>query len=104
MTNLTNNQSGEDATSTPSSTPDDAGGTKNGTDRNVPAHCYGEWTKYTPCSRTCGGGVRMSYQHPVVSYTCRHATQPRERTKFCATEPCEIPSNYLRPATYLRQA
>lgn len=30
---------------------------------DVTAHWWGEWTKWTACTRTCGGGVKSQERH-----------------------------------------
>ncbi|KAK6176237.1 hypothetical protein SNE40_014557 [Patella caerulea] len=52
---------------------------------------WGDWEKYGPCSRTCGGGVKDKIRHcnnPVPSNLGKYCLGKRKKYKSCNTKPC----------------
>ncbi|KAK2179984.1 hypothetical protein NP493_463g00024 [Ridgeia piscesae] len=59
-------------------------------------HEWGEWTPYSPCSRTCGAGVRYRSRYCVnFSSSTKFVTMPtmcpgeEQMYELCNTQPCE---------------
>lgn len=52
---------------------------------------WGEWSTWTPCSRTCGAGVSMRRRecdHPKPSGGGQFCIGERERYRVCNTQTC----------------
>ncbi|XP_012936105.1 A disintegrin and metalloproteinase with thrombospondin motifs 9 [Aplysia californica] len=60
---------------------------------------WGLWRAYGPCSRTCGGGVKMKYReckNPVPENGGRYCLGPRVRYKSCNIKACPVDSRDFR--------
>ncbi|XP_030063560.1 ADAMTS-like protein 2 [Microcaecilia unicolor] len=70
---------------------------------DVTAHWWGEWTKWTACTRTCGGGVKSQERHclqqrrksvnGVGNKTCSGTPK---RYQLCKTEECPMNGRSFR--------
>lgn len=52
---------------------------------------WGEWSKWTPCSLTCGGGVQESHRNcdnPVPENGGKYCSGSRKKYRSCNTQPC----------------
>ncbi|CAK9295520.1 unnamed protein product [Gordionus sp. m RMFG-2023] len=52
---------------------------------------WGEWSEFTPCSRSCGGGVMTSSRtctDPIPANNGRYCLGRRSRAKSCNTQEC----------------
>ena len=59
---------------------------------NLVTGTWGQWSSYSECSQTCGGGSKTRRrkcsnpsQHGIVSI----CVGPAEETVMCGTEPCK---------------
>ncbi|XP_077162842.1 ADAMTS-like protein 2 isoform X3 [Paroedura picta] len=62
---------------------------------DVTAHWWGEWTKWTACTRTCGGGVKSQERHclrqrrkAVTGLANKTCTGTSKRYQLCKVQQC----------------
>jgi len=58
---------------------------------------WGEWSKYTPCSNTCGGGQKnrsRSCDKPAPAHGGADCPGKRKMTTDCNTQPCPVNGNW----------
>nr|XP_020667901.1 ADAMTS-like protein 2 [Pogona vitticeps] len=62
---------------------------------DLTAYWWGEWTKWTACTRTCGGGVKSQERHclrqrnkSVMGFLNKTCTGTSKRYQLCKVQPC----------------
>lgn len=58
----------------------------------APVNCYGEWTSWTPCNKTCGGGTQnRTYNIKTIGNSAPCSFKDGEtQNQTCNTQPCAI--------------